>query len=421
MRLFASVRRFALPQLRLLAFIGAILSGSLFASALPKLETPAPPLQFTQLLQAPPGARADWDALRGKVVVLEFWSTHCGPCVAEIPHLNKLVASLDPAKFQFIAVNDKEDLKVVQEFLAKKKMSGWVGVDPEGRVDAWYGVTALPTTIIVDAQGKIAGSTYPEFLEASDLQAVADGKSVKFKEDVGSKVAALAAAEPAGAVKSLFEISLSKSTAKSGEESWMTGYSTGMKIHGWDAELLLTYAYHLAKDRLVLTSPLPDGFYDLRGEFAGADDALTTPMLQTAIASGLHLRVEAKTMTRKAYVLKSTESGKKLLIPTTSTGGSMSGYWKGKLSLVNASMDNLAAALEEGLEAPVVNETGIKGNFDAEMEFPAKDAEAAKAALLKTLGLELTQADRPIAMLEVTSLDGATKAVEVKPREAPKK
>jgi thiol-disulfide isomerase/thioredoxin len=64
----------------------AILFASSSAWALPQSGTPAPPLQFTQLLQAPEGARADWDALRGKVVVLEFWATWCEVCVAEPPH-----------------------------------------------------------------------------------------------------------------------------------------------------------------------------------------------------------------------------------------------------------------------------------------------------------------------------------------------
>jgi len=41
----------------------------------PKPGTPAPELSFTQLLQAPADAKADWPSLRGKVVVLEFWAT----------------------------------------------------------------------------------------------------------------------------------------------------------------------------------------------------------------------------------------------------------------------------------------------------------------------------------------------------------
>src|SRR5271156_1919427 len=89
------------------------------AQALPAKGTPAPPLTTIKLLQAPTGARTDWNSLRGKVVVLEFWAPWCAPCIASLPHLNQLVEALDPARFQFISIDD-EDPKVVQTFLAKK-------------------------------------------------------------------------------------------------------------------------------------------------------------------------------------------------------------------------------------------------------------------------------------------------------------
>ena len=72
----------------------------------PKPGSAAPSLNFTRLLQAPTGAKVDWPALRGKVVVLEFWATWCAPCVAEIPILNSLQASVDSNKVVFLSVDD---------------------------------------------------------------------------------------------------------------------------------------------------------------------------------------------------------------------------------------------------------------------------------------------------------------------------
>ena len=96
-------------------------------------------------------------------------------------------------------------------------------------------------------------------------------------------------------------------------------------------------------------------------------------------------------------------------------------FSNGKLTLKNRSIDNLANSLEGGLEVPIVNETGIEGKFVVELEFPDKDVEAAKAALLKTLGLELIEAERPIQMLEVSPRAETKKAEEAKPQEPPKK
>jgi uncharacterized protein (TIGR03435 family) len=401
-----------------LVIFATVLFGSLTVWALPKKGTPAPPLQFTQLLQASPGARADWPSLRGKVVVLEFWATWCEGCVAELPDLNKLAATLDPAKFQFISVDD-EDPKVVQTFLAKRKMAGWAGVDTTGGVFKRFGVGARPATIIVDRKGRIVAVTDPQHLTTADLQAVADGKYVKF-EPVMDMDTVRKQASPAPDAEPLFELSLIK--APPDAQNGMSAGTGRMNIYGSNAEALISFAYwNLPEDRFLPTSVLPEGLYNLHAAWSTGEDNdnLIAPFLQTAITYGLNLRVESKTVTKKAYVLKATETAHKLMTLTASTGGSMSGYWKGKLRLVNGSMDALASSLEDGLEVPVVNETGIDGKFDVELEFPAKDGDAAKAAL-KTLGLELIQEDRPIQMLEVSPREDSSKAAEAKPQPAPK-
>jgi uncharacterized protein (TIGR03435 family) len=443
MKTLRNICSFTLTRFCLLAFIGAILPGSLFAGTLPEPGTPAPPLQFTQLLQAPPGARTDWPALRGKVVVLEFWATWCGPCLASMPHLNQLAAELDAAKFQFISVDD-EDPKVVQTYLTKRKMAGWAGIDTTGSVYARYGVKDRPVTIIVGKNGRIVAATHPENVKAADLQAVADGKSVKFPSL--EMPASAPTAKPAVIVKPLYEISLIKvpdakptdqmlqmlkgedpgvlmDMLQWGNMSAGTGY---IDIDGRSAEKLLLTAYDIPfdKDRLIVASPLPGGLYNFHAAWATGEDvdSLIAPSLQSAITYGLNLRVHWTTVTKKAYVLKATDASINLLTPTAMTNGSRmrSPYWKGKLRLVNESMDDLAKGLEGAFEVPVVNETGIEGRYDAELEFPAKDVEAAKAALLKTLGLELIQADRPIQMLEVSSRNDSMKKEESKPQAAPK-
>src|SRR5262245_37427861 len=88
-------------------------------AAEPTVGAEPPPLQLEKVLQAPAGARASWDALQGKVVVLEFWATWCGPCITAIPHLNELADAFKDKPVQFIAITD-EDEKVVAPFLKRK-------------------------------------------------------------------------------------------------------------------------------------------------------------------------------------------------------------------------------------------------------------------------------------------------------------
>jgi uncharacterized protein (TIGR03435 family) len=284
----------------------------------------------------------------------------------------------------------------------------------------------------VDGQGRIVAVARPEDLTATKLQAVADGKTVIFAQ-MPDMSALVKSASPASNAKPLFEISLTKEPPDA--QNGMSFGGGRLNFYGWNAKALISYAYrigpdqragipqpNLPEDRFLPTSVFPEGLYNLRAAWpTGEDnDKLIVPILQTAIIYGLNLKVETKTVTKKVYLLKAIDADHKLLTPTASTGGSMWGYESGKLKLVNRSLDDMANGLEDRLEAPVINETGIEGNFDAEMKFPAKDADAAKAAL-KTIGLELIEAERPIQMLEVSPREKAKNAEEAKPQEPPQK
>jgi len=371
------------------------------ALALPAKGTPAPPLTTIQLLQAPKGARTAWDSLRGKVVVLEFWATWCAPCIASIPHLNQLVESLDPARFQFISIDD-EDPKVVQAFLVKKKIGGWVGVDIRGSVFAQYGVNSRPTTIVVDTRGKVVAATQMDDLNAADLEAVAEGKSAAFKPAM-EIVTQNAAVFPSAVVHPLFSVSFSKA-APGSKFSMVKHPPTGTDFLGIDAGTLLTYIWDPIGQRAVLKSPVPEGLYDLRVELAGVPNAQTSSIVQTAVFCGLHLQVEPRTITKREYVLRATNASQKLLSPSVSNRETLRGYWNGRLVISKGSMDDLAFALETGLENPVVNQTGIKGYFDARFNFKQGNIDDANDVLRKILGLELVPGtqDRPVTLLELT-------------------
>lgn len=185
-------------------------------------------------------------------------------------------------------------------------------------------------------------------------------------------------------------------------------------------ESLLSVAYNdIPEDRFLSTSPLPKRSYDLCVVYGRADSIklAMAPFLQAAITYGLSLRVEPKTITKKAYILKTTEASKTLLVPQPPIRLSRGFYVDGKVYLINGSVDDMTTALENGLQVPVINETGIEGRFDAELAFPAGDVNAARAVLLKTFGLELVEGDRPIPLFEVSPQEDGAKAAKSKSRQ----
>src|SRR6185437_7368319 len=106
-----------LCSLLLTTVVFLIATNSTLAVDSVRSNQPAPALDLQQILRAPNGSRATWDALRGKVVVLEFWATWCPTCVKSIPHFNALVDELKDKPVQFISITD-EDPATVRSFLA---------------------------------------------------------------------------------------------------------------------------------------------------------------------------------------------------------------------------------------------------------------------------------------------------------------
>jgi thiol-disulfide isomerase/thioredoxin len=395
----------------------AVLLGTASLWAHPEKGTPAPPLDRLKLLQAPLGARADWASLKGKVVVLEFWATWCSPCVASLPHLNQLVKSLDPKKFQFISIDDEEQ-KAVETFLTRKKTSGWVGVDTSGSVFASYGIKSRPTTVIVGGDGKIAAVTEIDSVSAADLQAVAEGKNVAFKP--ATEITEASVPSRPRAEQPLFAVSLSKA-APDAKVSQINHPPTGTDFLGNDADGLMANAFNPFEDRYVLRDPLPEGRYDLRMNFADVPHSVMTSVVQQAVLSGLHLQIQPKTVTRSAYILRATDASKKLLSPSASTRKVKRGYWHDNFILMNGTMDDLAYVLATGLENPVLNDTGIDGTYDARFKVAREDVDSLNAILKETLGLELVPGNQEmsITVLEVSKQEESkpppsAKAQEIK-------
>src|SRR4029079_6126192 len=143
---------------------------------------PAPRIEIKTLLQATESSKATWESLRGKVVVLEFWATWCGPCVAAISHMNELTEAFKNRPVQFIAITD-EDEKTVREFLDNKPIRGWVGLNANGSMFKAYGAHGIPHTVIVGSDGIIAGITDPTTLESKHMENVLAGKEAGLPVD----------------------------------------------------------------------------------------------------------------------------------------------------------------------------------------------------------------------------------------------
>lgn len=116
---------------------------------------PVPPLAFVD----GDGRRADLADFKGRLVLLNLWATWCGPCVKEMPSLDRLQAQLGGDAFQVVALSlDRGGRDVVAPFYERtgvKNLS--LFLDPASGAMQTLGLRGLPTTLLIDQEGRELG------------------------------------------------------------------------------------------------------------------------------------------------------------------------------------------------------------------------------------------------------------------------
>jgi len=101
------------------------------------------------------GVFFDSSDLRGKIVFLNFWTTWCPTCVAEMPGMEKLYQTLKDKDFTIVAINIKEPMSRVKKFISTQKLTFTTLLDTDGAVTESFSVFATPTTFIFGKSGQL--------------------------------------------------------------------------------------------------------------------------------------------------------------------------------------------------------------------------------------------------------------------------
>jgi thiol-disulfide isomerase/thioredoxin len=133
--------------------------GDSFAGTLRRLSLPGHPMEINGTLLD--GKAFDQKTLAGKVVLVDFWATWCGPCVAEIPNVLEQYEKYHKDGFEVVGISLDQDREALEKFVGEQKLP-WPILFEESKGDGWqhplatfYGISGIPTVILIGRDGNV--------------------------------------------------------------------------------------------------------------------------------------------------------------------------------------------------------------------------------------------------------------------------
>lgn len=380
-----------LPKVVLLAICAA--TQSTFATNVKAV----PELRLAQLLQAPQDSGMTLASLRGKAVVLEFWATWCGGCVAQIPHLNALATQFRDQPVVFLSVTD-ENPETVKAFLKKRPMKSWIGIDSDGATMRNFGIEVRPQTFLIDRKGNLWARISPDRLDAARIKRLLAGAPAE--SDAGLATPKITPMELVRGVPTPFlQVSI-----RPAAPSAVSGFSPGaianeekgrVEYFGMTLNRLLAMTEHVREDRIVAPEWATTARYDVSSVVPEGREHLRTQLLNQMLQDTFELQTVLQSKPATVFVLTCAADCKSKLQPATVQPSS--GFLPNPGHFIGGSteMSRLTVLIEHALGGvEVLDETGLSGSYKIDLSWDNGSIESLRRALQTELGLELTKETR---------------------------
>jgi uncharacterized protein (TIGR03435 family) len=386
---------------------GILNRGLLSIERKPEVGFKAPELSLEKVIQAPKNMKVSWEALRGKVVVLEFWGTWCGACIISIPHLNELAKQFQDKPVQFISIT-YEDQATVLSFLRKKPIHAWIGLDTNRSMVESYNVKGWPHTVIVNKDGIISAITHPAELTAEMLEDALAGKNISIASSPSKGTTdSLEEADPSIAAfmmtpgidrrnetPPLFRV-LIRHPEFTNNSGWIAsgGSFTGRNI---TFTKMVSSVLGINSLRIVCPASLSDSSYDIVINMPHGKEELMKTFFKHALESTFDLDISTDLQEIPAYTISKSQ-GIPISMKKSEISGGMSNK-PGKVSFFGQPISVFCNYLESYLHKPVIDETQLEGIYDFELTWNAENPISIIESIRKQLGLEVTEGPKLVEM-----------------------
>lgn len=359
----------------------------------------APEITLEKEVQGPPGGFPSIDQLRGKTVVLAFWSTDCPSCPVVLPHLNALVDHFAGKPVVFLSVINKSEDEV-RAFLKTTPVKTWIGCDYDISMTEKYFIMGVPMIAIVNPQGVLCAKSHPLNVTVEAIETAMEGRTpILAMPPVPEQLLK----EPAPTQLPILELAIRPCDMTTARDVKRVG---GLRMHGVTVREILSNAY--IHNQMFVESPdiLLDAKYDVNVVPPAGRESEASEMLKRLIEESLGLTAHVEERTVPVYVLTAPNgAGPALRKPSDEAHPDVKyDETGGVLDLTKAPVQALAFYIFSAMrcERPVIDETGLTDAYDIRLTWnPTDPLKAVPFAVAQQLGLKMTEEQRPEKVLVV--------------------